>query len=260
MKEDLRLNYNIPAAKVLYDRPSEAFRSISVQERHRLSKRIPEFKDPLVNSGTLFTEEFARDRVTLREDRPGLLVSSTSWTEDEDFGILLDALQVYNDTSSDNSVGFLPHLICVITGKGPMKDKYKGIIASRNWQHITVITPWLEPEDYPLMIASADLGVCLHTSSSGLDLPMKVVDMFGCGLPVAAVNYPTSSELIKNGENGIVFDTSYELAEIIMGWFKGFPEQTELKYNTFSSNLEEYQCLRWSDYWCTIARPVFKPE
>ena len=68
---------------------------------------------------------------------------------------------------------------------------------------------WLHADQYPKIVASADLGVCLHQSSSGFDLPMKVVDMFSAQLPCLAIGgYPSLCELVKDDENGKSFTTS----------------------------------------------------
>lgn len=144
-----------------------------------------------------------------RPDRPALLVSSTSWTEDEDFGLLLDACILYDQEAMTTK---LPRLLLVITGKGPLKEFYEDQIDKLCLENITIVTAWLPAEAYPQLLGSADLGVSLHLSSSGLDLPMKVVDMFGCGLPVCAVDYPVLSELVQHDKNGLTFHTSTELA------------------------------------------------
>jgi len=136
-----------------------------------------------------------------------LIISSTSWTPDEDFSILLDAIVKYE---TDN----LQHkqkLLYIITGKGPQKEYYLNRISQLELKKSRVITAWLDSQDYPKLLGCADIGISLHKSSSGLDLPMKVVDMFGCCVPVLAIDFQCIGELVRNEYNGFIFKDSEQL-------------------------------------------------
>lgn len=47
-------------------------------------------------------------------------------------------------------------------------------LQSMQFSRVSFRSLWLEASDYPLLLGAADVGVSLHASSSGLDLPMKV--------------------------------------------------------------------------------------
>jgi len=106
---------------------------------------------------TLLTEKkTASGPASFRADRPVLIVSSTSWTPDEDFQILLDAAKQYDDLAKlENSVkagSVYRKLLFVITGKGPLKQHYEEVISKMALENVAFITTWLSPEDYPLLL------------------------------------------------------------------------------------------------------------
>ncbi|KAJ6659776.1 hypothetical protein lerEdw1_018492 [Lerista edwardsae] len=266
MKEDLLVNCNIRAI-TLYDKPAHFFKETPLSDQHKLFVKLAKDYSPFkvrnaaepfqANDAekSAFTQLDVRSgHVTRCAGRPALLISSTSWTEDEDFSILLKALEEYECHVGEGAK--LPPLVCVITGKGPLKEHYNNLIAAMHFEHIQICTPWLEAEDYPLLLGSADLGVCLHKSSSGLDLPMKVVDMFGCGLPVCAVHFQCLHELVKHEVNGLIFRDSHELAEQLKMLFWEFPA-TEGKLNSFRRNIRTAKQIRWDESWEETVSPLF---
>lgn len=220
----------------LHDRPAAIFQPISgVEERRAFLRRLPETSAQAEN---------------IIAGKTRLLVSSTSWTPDEDFNLLLDALRVYS--SSEKA---LPPILAIITGKGPQKEIYleriKSLMEDGKLSRVTILSAWLSAEDYAALLACADLGVCLHMSSSGVDLPMKVVDMFGAGLPVVGYgDYESWGELVREGVNGRGFVTSDDLARVLAKLFSD-SQGTELA--TLRKGAVEEGRRRWDEEWDSVA-------
>ncbi|MFP5379173.1 MAG: hypothetical protein ACLGHP_05400, partial [Vicinamibacteria bacterium] len=119
-----------------------------------------------------------------------------------------------------------PAVAVVVTGRGPLRETFEARLARRTLPRVAVRTAWLDADDYPVLIGRADLGLCLHQSSSGLDLPMKVADFMGAGVQVAAFDYaPVLAEVLADREGGLLFRDPGGLARILVGLATGEGEE-----------------------------------
>ncbi|KAJ2700954.1 mannosyltransferase [Coemansia sp. IMI 209128] len=252
---------------VLHDKAPRHFRRLNAAEIHKLWTRLladSQFSQLQSHAGdeagvvdSLLTSQQRGGTVAMRKDRPMLVVSSTSWTADEDFSILLEALALYDKVAIVQKApgGRLPSLVVLITGKGPLRGFYESEIARLQLRAVRIVTAWLSAEDYPLLLGSADLGISLHTSSSGLDLPMKVVDMLGCGAPVCAYGFSCIRELVT-GDNGLVFSSAPELALQIQDLAAqlGLPNG---RYSRLLQGAAQFHKIDWDTHY-TRALELFK--
>lgn len=138
------------------------------ESNHGLTKlfaRLPKFTGDTNMTADLFTTVTGSDGTpALSTQRPALLVSATSWTADEDFSILLDALSQYNRAVDALSAGLvgrgagtLPAVVVIITGKGAGKTEFEAEVAKleTKWKWVRVRTAWLPLEDYPRLLGES---------------------------------------------------------------------------------------------------------
>lgn len=240
----------IAGAIVLYDKPADFFRPTPRATRDALLRRL--VQDRSLPASLLDDEENTAGR-------PALIVSATSWSADEDFAVLLDAARACDHliAARDASGQSFPTLVICVTGRGPRRAEFQAQVAGLALRHVSIHTLWLEPEDYPLLLGAADLGVCLHRSASGHDLPMKIADMFGSGLPVCALDYgPCLEEQLQHGTTGLLFTTGVQLAEQIYRLFEHVPDESR-ELDELRRNVIAHAHERWEREWTTCASRLF---
>jgi beta-1,4-mannosyltransferase len=228
MRAVLERRFGVPGARVLYDRPARRAERPDAAARAALLDRLG-----LPASATT-----------------RVLVTSSSWSDDEDFALLVEAA-----ARLDAGLGPSDDVLLVMTGDGPRRAHWEARFAAAGLRRVRPRTLWVASEDYPRLLGAADLGLSLHRSASGVDLPMKIADMFGAGLPVLALAYgPVLSEMVTPGETGRLFTSADELAADLAALLAAPAALEALRRGVARAAAQS-----WQDGWNHEARAVFWP-
>jgi beta-1,4-mannosyltransferase len=194
-------------------------------------------------------------RADVLYDRPVACLSSTpgtrliavcpaGWTADEDMPLLLDALEL----------AAAREIEIHLTGDGPLRAQIEPRIAALRAAGWQIHSGFLSEKEYRRLLSFCHFGLSLHRSSSGLDLAMKVVDLFAAGVPVCALDYGGSlSEQVSDGQTGFLFRTACDLATLL--------ERLQREPSLLAPMRERIRGAwgtTWREEWRRVAGPVFE--
>lgn len=182
-----------------------------------------------------------------------LIVSSTSWGSDDDYGMVVGALKRLDQHLSADASTLLKNVWLVVTGKGPTRQRFEDAVAAAQLSPaVTVSTVYFQSFlDYSTMLGAGDIGLSVHFSSSGLDLPMKCVDMLGAGLPVAAIAYESIEELVTE-KSGWLFRDELALFDLLLSCLTESGQESVRKKAVYVAEHREL----WEESWDRVVKPL----
>jgi beta-1,4-mannosyltransferase len=216
----LRREYRVPAA-VVYDRPMRSTPARSIAPA------------PIGDAGV------------------PLAVCPTTWGADEDFDLLLEALERTDRTLSKGPQ--TGRLSVLLTGRGEFRGAFETRLARRQFTHVSVRVAEV---DSHAAIERADVGLCLHQSASGLDLPIVLSDLRAAGVPVCAYDYaPVLTEVLTNGREGVRFGEPGELMTLLVS-VATRDTSTESPLARSRAWLAANPAETWEEHWHRAMGPV----
>lgn len=237
MRERLITDFAIRSAIVIRDQPRELLPLQPISSRSAAARAV------LARAGIEFP------------DHTALAVCPTSWTADEDMNLLLEGLRQWDSAPAQSAA---LRLLVLITGRGPLRSSFEERLSGIPWGRVQVQTTFLDPADYRELLRAAHLGLCLHRSSSGVDLPMKIADLFGARTPACVLDYGEClREQMQPGVTAVTFRDSRELALRIDELLEGFPGDLRT-LERMQRNIESSCTEPWQQIWQREAAPVFQ--
>jgi beta-1,4-mannosyltransferase len=231
MREDLRERFGVEAA-VLHDRPRLKHRTLNAEQRVAVVRRA-----------------LIARRVAAMPDDAIVMVSPTSFSADEDMDMLLDALSLVARRLPARPI------LLFATGYGPLRARFEVRARKIATSKLRIVTGWLPEPLYRDLLRAADLGISMHRSASGVDLPMKVVDMIEAGLPAAVFDYgPCLSELVPPVLKSFMFTDVDGLAGRLGELLDG-PKLALLH----AQMMDESGAL-WGEEWRRVALPLIASD
>jgi beta-1,4-mannosyltransferase len=236
LRGDLASRWSI-TADVVRDRPRVHIPHCPENERYDVLREVA---DAVGNS---FNPAAAAGAV--------LIVSPTSWSSEEDMPLLARGLARFSRS------GEAPPIVVFATGVGPHRGAFEQHARTLQSVQLSIVTGWLPDALYRRLLSVADLGISVHRSTSGLDLPMKIVDMLAAGIPPLVFDYgPCLNELLTAATSAGSFSDADGLAERLRTLLADYPSLTRLRRIRAAIGTA---LPAWKDEWERAALPGVLP-